>query len=196
MATRTAEQRRIPGEERRALIVRAAGEVFGRAGYAGARIEDIAAAAHVTKPIVYRHFHSKQALYMALLEAHEADLPSFIEAIDPEGLEIDQLVRAILEHWFDYVRENQHAWFMLFRDRSGDDKIQALRRRVNLRARDVIAAFITHSADGRIPAAQIEPTAEALTNGLAGLALWWIDNPDVPKQVPVDVGTRLVTAAL
>jgi AcrR family transcriptional regulator len=190
------EQRRIPGEERRALIVRAAGKVFGREGYAGARIEDIASAAHVTKPIVYRHFDSKQALYMALLEAHEADLPSFIEAIDPQGLEADQLVRAILEHWFDYVRENQHAWFMLFRDRSGDDEIQALRRRVNLRAREVIAAFITQYADGRNPAGQVEPTAEALTNGLAGLALWWIDNPDVPKEVPVDVGTRLVTAAL
>ena len=196
MATRMPEQRRIPGEERRALIVRAAGKVFGREGYAGARIEDIAAAAHVTKPIVYRHFDSKQALYMALLEAHEADLPSFIEAIDPQGLEADQLVRAILEHWFDYVRENQHAWFMLFRDRSGDDEIQALRRRVNLRAREVIAAFITQYADGRNPAGQVEPTAEALTNGLAGLALWWIDNPDVPKEVPVDVGTRLVTAAL
>jgi AcrR family transcriptional regulator len=196
MATRMSEQRRIPGEERRALIVRAAGKVFGREGYAGARIEDIAAAAHVTKPIVYRHFDSKQALYMALLEAHEADLPSFIEAIDPQGLEADQLVRAILEHWFDYVRENQHAWFMLFRDRSGDDEIQALRRRVNLRAREVIAAFITRYSDGRNPAGQVEPTAEALTNGLAGLALWWIDNPDVPKDVPVDVGTRLVTAAL
>ena len=85
---------------------------------------------------------------------------------------------------------------MLFRDRSGDDEIQALRRRVNLRAREVIAAFITQYADGRNPAGQVEPTAEALTNGLAGLALWWIDNPDVPKEVPVDVGTRLVTAAL
>jgi hypothetical protein len=85
---------------------------------------------------------------------------------------------------------------MLFRDRSGDEEIRALRRRVNVRAREVIAAFITQHADGRVPAGQIEPTAEALTNGLAGLALWWIDNPDVAKDVPVDVGTRIVTAAL
>jgi AcrR family transcriptional regulator len=196
MATRVAEQRRIPAEERRALILLAAGRTFARDGYAGARIEDIAAAAHVTKPIVYRHFASKKALYMALLEKHEADLPGFIEAIDPDGLSLDELVRAILEHWFDYVRKNQHAWFMLFRDRSGDEEIQALRQRVNLRARDVIAAFTSEYADGRIPADQIEPTAEAITNGLAGLALWWIDNPEVPKEVPVDVGTRVVTAGL
>jgi hypothetical protein len=67
---------------------------------------------------------------------------------------------------------------------------------VNLRAREVIAAFIRQHAEERVPAGQIEPTAEALTNGLAGLALWWIDNPGVPKDVPVDVGTRVVTAAL
>jgi AcrR family transcriptional regulator len=196
MATRTLEQRRIPAEQRRAIVLRAAGRAFARDGYAGARIEDIAAAAHVTKPIVYRHFASKKALYMALLEKHEADLPGFVEAIDPGGLPGDQLVRAILANWFDYVRENQHAWFMLFRDRSGDEEIQALRRRVNLRAREVIAAFISEYADGQIPAAQIEPTAEAITNALAGLALWWIDNPEVPKTVPVDVGTRVVAAAL
>ena len=149
MVTRTAEQRRIPGEERRVLIVRAAGRAFARDGYAGARIEDIAAAAHVTKPIVYRHFPSKKALYMALLEKHEADLQGFIEAVDPDGLALDQLVRALLEHWFDYVRENQHAWFMPFRDRSGDEEIQALRQRVNLRAREVIAAFLRERANGR-----------------------------------------------
>jgi AcrR family transcriptional regulator len=196
MATRVAEQRRIPAEERRALILLSAGRAFARDGYAGARIEDIATAAHVTKPIVYRHFASKKALYMALLEKHEADLPGFIEAVDPAGLTLEQFVRAILEQWFDYVRENQHAWYMLFRDRSGDEEIQALRRRVNLRAREVIVAFIAAYGDGRIPADQIEPMAEAITNGLAGLALWWIDNPEVPKEVPVDVGTRVVTAAL
>jgi AcrR family transcriptional regulator len=196
MATRVADGRRIPAEERRALILLSAGRAFARDGYAGARIEDIAAAAHVTKPIVYRHFASKKALYMALLEKHEADLPGFIEAIDPDALPLDELVRAILEHWFDYVRENQHAWFMLFRDRSGDEEIQALRQHVNLRAREVIAAFISEFAGGRIPADQIEPTAEAITNGLAGLALWWIDNPEVPKEVPVEVGTRVVTAGL
>jgi AcrR family transcriptional regulator len=196
MTTRVADGRRIPAEERRALILLSAGRAFARDGYAGARIEDIAAAAHVTKPIVYRHFASKKALYMALLEKHEADLPGFIEAIDPDALPLDELVRAILEHWFDYVRENRHAWFMLFRDRSGDEEIQALRQHVNLRAREVIAAFISEFAGGRIPADQIEPTAEAITNGLAGLALWWIDNPEVPKEVPVEVGTRVVTAGL
>src|ERR687891_2536156 len=92
-----AAKQRIPAAERRALILREAGRLFAREGYAGTRLDDVAAAAHVTKPMVYRHFESKKALYMALLDKHEDDLPTFVE--HPDG------VRTILERWLDYVHE-------------------------------------------------------------------------------------------
>jgi AcrR family transcriptional regulator len=197
MATQAAERGRgrLSADERRALITRAAGRLFARHGYAGTRLEDIAAAAGVTKPIVYRHFESKKALYLALLVKHEEDLPTFFVGID-RSAGIEQVVRAILDRWFDYVRENQHAWFMLFRDSSGDEDIRALRRRVNLRARQVIAAFIAEEAGSSIPPDQVDPTAELLTSGLAGLALWWIDHPDVPKPVMVDVAARIIATTV
>jgi AcrR family transcriptional regulator len=199
-AIQVAPRRRIPAGERRALIMRAAGRLFARDGYAGTRIDDIAAAADVTKPIVYRHFESKKALYMALLAKHEEDLPTFFEVISGRSAgpppNTDALFRLILEHWLDYVRENQHAWLMLFRDHSGDEEIQRLRRRVRLRAREVLGAFIAEQAGSRMPATEIEPTAEALRSGLAGLALWWIDHPDVPKPVLVNVGARITRAAV
>src|SRR5918997_5275736 len=84
-------KRRIPAAERRALILREAGRLFARDGYAGTRLDDVAAAAHVTKPMVYRHFESKQALYLALLDRHEADLPTFLEGRADVG--------PILDHW-------------------------------------------------------------------------------------------------
>jgi AcrR family transcriptional regulator len=180
--------KRIPAQERRALILREAGRLFARHGYAGTRLEDVAAAAQVTKPIVYRHFESKKALYMALLTKHRDDLPSFLQQADG--------VRPILEHWLDYVRENQHAWLMLFRDSSGDDEIKELRLQVSVRAREVLAGFIAERAGSRIPRQQVEPTAEVLTSGLAGMVLWWIDHPDVPKSVLVDVAARISEGAL
>jgi AcrR family transcriptional regulator len=179
---------RIPAPERRALLMREAGRLFARHGYAGTRLDDVAAAAHVTKPIVYRHFDSKKALYMALLEKHRDDLPTFVE----HGGD----ARAILEHWLDYVRENQHAWLMLFRDSSGDDEIREMRRQVNLRAREVLVGFIGGVAGPRIPPEQVEPTAELLSSGLAGMVLWWIDHPDVPKAVLVETAARMTEAAL
>src|SRR5207342_680675 len=105
---------------------REAGRLFARSGYAATTLDEIAAAAGVTKPMVYRHFASKKSLYLALLTKHENDLPTFFERIDPDSLDgtPQSLLYAILGVWFDYVWENQHAWVMLFRDSSGDADIQ------------------------------------------------------------------------
>jgi AcrR family transcriptional regulator len=181
-------KRRIPAAERRALILREAGRLFAQNGYEGARLDDIAAGAHVTKPIVYRHFESKKALYLALLAKHRNDLPTFVET--------DAGVGDILDGWLDYVRENSHAWLMLFRDTSGDEEIRQERRQVSVRAGEVLAGFIAERAGSRTPPEQVEPAAELLTSGLAGLALWWIDHPDVPKSVVAGVASRFVEAAL
>lgn len=47
-----------------------------------------------------------------------------------------------------------------------------------------------------MPPQQVEPTAEFLTSGLAGLALWWIDHPEAPKSALLEVGARMSIAAL
>jgi AcrR family transcriptional regulator len=181
---------RLPGDARRALILRVAGTLFARHGYAATRLEDIAAAAEVTKPVVYRHFASKQALYLALLERHEADLPGFLAGADPAD---PAAVMTVLGHWLDYVRENQHAWVMLFRDSTGDAAIQAVRVRVSARARETMAGFV--AAAGAVPPDQVEATAEVLRSGLAGLALWWIDHPDAPRSDVIATAVRMTAPA-
>lgn len=194
-----ARRKRVSADERRVVIARAAGRLFARHGYAGTRLEDVAAAAQVTKPIVYRHFDSKKALYLALLAKHRDDLPSFFEHLESPSIEgfssedesPGTAIRAILEGWLDYVRLNQHAWVMLFRDSSGDEEIRTFRRQVSLRARQVLAEFIANQPGLEISATEVEPVAEFLTSGLAGLALWWIDNPDTPKRVLVEVAARM-----
>ena len=53
---------------RRAAILQAASRVFAHSGYAATSMEEVAAAAGVTKLIVYRHFEAKETLYRAVLE--------------------------------------------------------------------------------------------------------------------------------
>src|SRR4029450_3510389 len=48
--TSVTPRQRLPVAERRTLIVEAAGRLFGERGYEGTRIDEIAAAAGVTKP--------------------------------------------------------------------------------------------------------------------------------------------------
>ena len=184
---------RLARPERREVVLRAGGAEFGRRGYAATRIEDIARAAGVTKPIVYRHFESKKGLYLALLRKHETDLPTFLA--DAAGRLVDHSAGAILEIWLDYVRANSHAWLMLFRDHSGDEEIRRVRDEVSVTARKVLAAFVAERRPDLDPA-EVEPIAEMLTSGLAGLALWWIDRPETPKSVVLAAATSVTEPVL
>jgi AcrR family transcriptional regulator len=59
---------RMRGEDRRALILEQAKKVFAREGYRAASTGELARASGITEPILYRHFGSKQKLYLAVLK--------------------------------------------------------------------------------------------------------------------------------
>jgi AcrR family transcriptional regulator len=188
--SKPATRRRLPTEERRALIVEAAGRLFGERGYEGTRLDDVAAAAGVTKPILYRHFDAKRVLYLALLERHREDLGSFAGVIPAEGTLEDRL-RAVLEVWFAYVEAHSYAWKMLFRDTGGGPEVQAFRLEVHARARAVLVEVIRSLSEVRIPRRELAPLAELMSMGMASLVLWWLDNPGVSRPAIVDAMTRV-----
>ena len=139
-------KRRLAPEERRRLIVEAAGRLFGEHGYDGARLDAVAAAAGVTKPVLYRHFADKTALYLALLERHRADLGSFAGAIPADG-SLEQRLRVVLEVWLDYVQAHSYAWRMLFRDTGGGTEVRAFR----VRERGPVVGKTVRQAEALIP---------------------------------------------
>ena len=181
--------RRLPPAERRATVLDAAGRLFGAHGYDATRLEEIAAAAGVTKPILYRHFASKQDLYLALLARHREDLPTFTAGLSLDG-DARARLRAVLDGWFTYVEAHAYAWRMLFRDRGGGPEVQAARDVVHREARGVLTALIAATAGDRVPAAEHEPLAEMLSMGMASLVLWWMDDPTAERDAIVDAMTR------
>lgn len=64
----SAMRARLPAEERRAAVLDTACRVFGRRSYRNATTAEIAREVGVTEPILYRHFDSKRALYMACVD--------------------------------------------------------------------------------------------------------------------------------
>src|SRR5918994_6993736 len=169
-------RKRLPSDERRATIVEAAGRLFGERGYDATRLDDVAAAAGVTKPILYRHFDTKQALYLALLERHRDDLARFAAAV-PERGTLEQRLRAVLEVWFAYVEAHTYAWRMLFRDTGGGPEVQAFRLEVHARARAVLVEIIRSMTEAPIPRRELEPVAELMSMGMASVVLWWMETP-------------------
>ena len=71
--SRTVRRRLSPAERRRDLL-RVAGEVITAAGVDGLQFAEVAAAAGVTRPLVYKFFPNRQALIMAVLEDYAAEL--------------------------------------------------------------------------------------------------------------------------
>jgi AcrR family transcriptional regulator len=185
--------KRLPPDQRRAVVVEAAGRLFGERGYDSTRLDDVAAAAGVTKPILYRHFADKERLYLALLERHRDDLDRFV--VPAEGT-LDERLRAVLEVWLDYVEAHAYAWRMLFRDTGGGPAVQAFRVQVHARARTVLAGMIGALAQEPIPERERESLGEMLSMGMASLVLWWTEERSVERADVLAALTRVWTRLL
>jgi AcrR family transcriptional regulator len=95
-------------QRRRPLILDRAFELFLQHGYEGTSMEAVAAAAEVSKPVVYACFASKEELFEALLRREEsrvlaaiqASMPAEADVDDPEPLLVEALtafLRAVAE---------------------------------------------------------------------------------------------------
>ncbi len=186
---------RLPAARRRRQLLDVALAAFSEGGFHGTSMDDVAAAAGVTKPVLYRHFDDKQALYLALLQRHRDDLSSFAAAIPPGGTAQERL-RAVLEVWLAYVEDHPYAWKMLFRDTGGGPEVEAFRLDVHARARAVLARMIDALSEAPIPQRELEPLAELMSMGMASLVLWWMDEPDIPREALLDAMTRVWTGLL
>jgi AcrR family transcriptional regulator len=185
----TKATQRLPVAERRELILEAAGRLFGEHGYEATRLDEIAAAAGVTKPIVYRHFNSKRDLYLALLDRHRDDLAGFVASIPAAG-SAEERLRSVLVVWLDYVEARAYAWRMLFRDTGGGPEVASRRREVHATARAVLVDVIRSLAATPIPRRELEPLGELMSMGMAALVLWWIEDAAVSRTAVLDALTR------
>ena len=87
----------IAAPDRRQCIVTAALDAFSRFGYRRAAMADIAAAAGVSRPLLYTVFPNKAAVFRALAESLLADAIVAAEAAWPAGVPVSQgLAAAIL----------------------------------------------------------------------------------------------------
>ena len=64
----SAVRSRLSASERRAALLETASRVFSEGSYRGTTTAEIARAAGVSEPILYRHFASKRGLYLAALD--------------------------------------------------------------------------------------------------------------------------------
>jgi AcrR family transcriptional regulator len=169
---------RLSAAERRDVIERAATEVFAERGYAGAAMDEIARRSGVTVPVVYDHFDSKQDLYRRLLERHFAELRALWRDQTAPDVPLERVLEQAVDAWLAYVETHPFAWRMLFRDTTGDPDVQAAHAEVAARSRELLLPLWAE----QLGAAGVEMTWEVFRAVLQGLALWWLEHQDVPRE--------------
>lgn len=191
-----ASSRRLTTSERLPLIERAATRLFARRGFAATTVEDIVREAGVTKPMLYRHFESKQELCVALLERYRDELISAPLAQFTPGIDDSQTqLPSMIEAWLGYIEQHPDAARLLFTPISGDPEVERVQRELYVRQRDTQIALLREFAPG-LEEAEAEPLGEAMRASLAAVALWWLDHPKSPREVPARALLRVTQGTI
>jgi len=113
--SRKRPRRRLSSSERRAQLVDVGRTLFAKQGYEATSVEEIAAEAKVSKPIVYEHFGGKEGLYAVIVD-REMDyiVRRIVEAIG-QGSARERVERASMA-FLVYVRDYPDGFAVLARD--------------------------------------------------------------------------------
>lgn len=195
----TAERRRLPASKRRELILGAAVRLFAERGYHAASMDEIAAAAGISKAVVYDHFSSKRELYTVLLDTIRGDMDSLIaEAIAP--LPESDRIWAAIDVFFGYVERNRDACRLLFLEVQGTTEVAAIVQQLEERVAEALSATLAANPEifGGHPERerQVRILAELLKSAIHGLASWWYRHPEVPRADLVARTVGLIAPAI
>jgi AcrR family transcriptional regulator len=94
-------------ERTRAEIMEVATHEFADQGYAGARVDEIAAKTRTTKRMIYYYFGGKEGLYLAVLEQAYRHIRSLEQQLDIDHLEPVDALRKLAELTFDHHESHQ-----------------------------------------------------------------------------------------
>jgi AcrR family transcriptional regulator len=177
---------RLARAEREPLMLRAAGEAFATHGFHGTSMDDIARAAGITKPMLYRYFGSKEGLYAAYLRTTGRELVEKVRAPNTREQPPQVRLRAGLRAFLTYVKEHRAGWTVLHGETAAPTDAQIAREISELRGR--IIRMLTTLFDD-------EAYAHAFTGAAESLATWWVNQPDPSTDEATALLMRIADAA-
>ena len=183
---------RLPASERRAHVLGCACKVFSEGSYRGTTTAELAKAAGVTEPILYRHFESKRDLYLECLDASWADLRARWDAAIEGESDPALWLKALATAFFEAEKKRpivSSLWIQALSEAAEDD---AIRRYMRAHLREVhayVAGVIERGQEAGGFLADRDPRAEAwlfLSLGIlkmASLRLGGLVDDDFPAII-------------
>lgn len=181
----------MTGQERRAQLLDVGRSVFAERGFEAASVEEIAARAKITKPVVYEHFSGKEGLYAVIVDREVQTLLGRITA----ALAGDH-PRALLEqaaHGFlTYIEEEPEGFRILVRDSpvtSATGTLASVIGDIAMQVEYILKdEFKARGFDTKLSSLY----SQALVGMVALVGQWWLDSGEPKKDV---VAAHLVNLA-
>lgn len=180
-------RRRVPRAEREAQLVEIALERFARDGFHGVSVDEVAAAAGVTKPMVYSYFGSKEGLFIACAEHAAERLATALERSAERHQDAEERMWHGCVEVFRFIEEHRAAWAVLYAPDTPGGPFGAPAAKATAAIGELLTAQFaeTATAQGFVPAAtaHLEPLAHAFVHATVGLGRWWIEHPGEPAEL-------------
>jgi AcrR family transcriptional regulator len=184
---------RLSAADRRAQLLAVAGDRFAELGFHAVSVEAIADAAGVSKPVLYQHFPSKRALYVALVEETAGELQRRVTTALEGTTDNRERVSQAITAFFDFVADPRSRLLLSTSD-VADPEVAAVVDAAHRGVAQSVAKLI--AADAGLS----QPAAELLATGVRGLAIagaqWWVERDDVDRDAAVRLLGRLLWRGL
>jgi AcrR family transcriptional regulator len=167
-------RRRLEPDERRRQIVAVAAELLSRGGVEALQFTDVAKAAGVTRPVVYKFFATRTELVAAVLDDFEAELTQRFFAAAEGSLPstLNDATRVFIDAICDAIEAKGAGAWELLDPKGPDDDVARLGREVQARLMRPWRAAIT-AATGASRREVATVTAMLVAAGRAVLARWY-----------------------
>ena len=166
---------RLPAAERREALIETAIRVFSDGSYRGTTTAEIARAAGVSEPVLYRHFASKRDLYLAALDSVWTRMRAlWEEALEqtPNVREAFELISRTHVSVHDCKFQMAELWVQALSEAAEDAELRKHLRRHMREVHDFIAALIRRGQEQGVLSRERDADAEAwtfLANGVLGM---------------------------
>ncbi|MEO8830521.1 TetR/AcrR family transcriptional regulator [Lapillicoccus sp.] len=182
----------MTGPQRREQLLEVGAKLFADKGFEATSVEEIAAKANVSKPVVYEHFGGKEGLYAVVVDR---EIRTLLDGIT-EALRAETTPRGLLEAaalaLLDYVEGSTDGFRILVRDSPAGQSTGNFASLIS-----DVATQVEHLLAAEFKSRKLDPkTAPIYAQMLVGMVAltgqWWLDSRKFKKA---DVAAHLVNLA-
>lgn len=183
---------RMTGTERREQLLEIGRALFAEKGFEGTSVEDIAARARVSKPVVYEHFGGKEGLYAVIVDREVQRLSTTLTDPLRTGAHPKVIVEATALALLDYIEANTDGFRILVRDSPVAQATGTFSSLIGDVATQVEGILAEQFRVRRLDPTTAPMYAQMLVGMIALTGQWWLESRSPDKAT---VAAHLVNLA-